>query len=109
MAIPATRMATTATLAFKLMQPPSEMKSSKLGPKREADVRLWRAGAPRDLYSPVPRARISRPASRGGHARLAGRLKEDRMPRLRTLLALLALALPAVVSAQNGPDPRENS
>lgn len=31
------------------------------------------------------------------------------MPRLRTLLALLALALPAVVSAQTGPDPRENS
>ena len=31
------------------------------------------------------------------------------MPRLRTLLAVLALALPAVLPAQTGPDPRENS
>src|SRR5215468_1036530 len=31
------------------------------------------------------------------------------MPRLRTLLALLAFVIPAVLAAQTGPDPRENS
>src|SRR5712691_12804428 len=94
MPIPATRMETTASFAFVLMDPPREylLCTSSAGQFQAVlrpNRRLWTACR--------------------GSARLSAELGREPMARFRMSLMVAGFLAAFALPAQTGPDPRENS